>query len=206
MALRKWKQADNYCGETYEDYFVGVGRCRDSDYMAEANFDAMLRILGGESKSVIVARASHWAVGWVEQILVHKRAKAKLRILEEAMKALEDYPILCDETYSEYEEKYKQDTFDCCQSEFEKAIREYCRLPWQYESDELATVAREVFEYDCIYRGEMNAFVNEDSIKRAVTTWEFEELAKGGNELAQYMIEQAKDQTSNVVQLFQARA
>lgn len=98
--LAKWEYAENYCGEDYSDYFVGPSRHRDSQPLEESNFEAALERLGGETKrNVIVARSSHWAVGWVEQILVHKSAKAKLKILAEIKRDLEEYPVLDDDDF-----------------------------------------------------------------------------------------------------------
>lgn len=101
-ALQKWERADNYAGAEFYDYFLGPARTRDSQDLENSNFEVALERLGGESKKgVIVVRSGHWACGWVEQILVHKTAKAKLRILEQMQEDLTNYPILDEEEYND---------------------------------------------------------------------------------------------------------
>lgn len=92
--LDRWKHADNYIGEEYSEYFTGPARSRDSQALEESNFESALKLLGGEGASVIVARSGHWACGWVEQILVHRRARRKVCVLAQIRRDLEDYPIL----------------------------------------------------------------------------------------------------------------
>ena len=76
--LQLWEAAPNYMGQDYSDYYVGPGRSRDSELVDLSNFDVALEMLGGEGEGVVVAAATHWAAGWVEQILVHKDAADKV--------------------------------------------------------------------------------------------------------------------------------
>jgi hypothetical protein len=85
------------------EYFVGVGQHRDSDCLARSNFRSMLRLLGGESDTVLVLRDSHWAVGWVETIYIHESNAAALQTADEILTALEDYPVVDESDYSELE-------------------------------------------------------------------------------------------------------
>jgi len=92
------------------DFFVfPVSRTRDSDLLTESNFDAALKALGGESKSVQVHRFGHWGPGWFEIILISPRATKKLAIAEELICSLSDYPVLDEEDNSrrEYEDTIK---------------------------------------------------------------------------------------------------
>ncbi len=107
--LELWKSASNYMGEDYSDYYVGLGRSRDSEVLERANFDAMLEMLGGESEDVVVARSGHWAVGWVEVILVQKDSP-KVAELQKLMDQYEEYPVLDDDRLAEYE--FEQMTSD----------------------------------------------------------------------------------------------
>jgi hypothetical protein len=114
MKLEKWKRPDNYIGETYYEYFVGCSKTRDSDNIEKTNFDACLSMLGGESDTVIVVRANHWLVGWVETVMVHEKDNDKLKILLDTAESLESYGILDDEAYSQAEyddacERYDDD-------------------------------------------------------------------------------------------------
>ena len=47
-------------------------------------------------------RASHWACGWVEYVIVDKDApQSVLDLAEELLSALADYPVVSDDIYSE---------------------------------------------------------------------------------------------------------
>ena len=114
--------------ETPSDYFgfdpvgdIGVAaKHRDSDALARSNFTAAKASLleaAGLDAEVIAAcdgddmdarpvvydwRASHWAVGWVEYLMV--RADAPQAVLDEAQAiadALEDYPALDEDDWSQ---------------------------------------------------------------------------------------------------------
>jgi hypothetical protein len=73
---------------------------RDSDGLSQSNFDACLELLGGESNLVQVHRFGHWGPGWFELIAVsptpHNRA-----ILADIVRALDNYPVLNEDDYSE---------------------------------------------------------------------------------------------------------
>lgn len=101
--MHKWERASNYMGEEYFDYYVLLGQSRDSDPIERANFDAALKRLGGESETVIVIRSNHWAVGWIEQLLIHESDKEHIAEGEKIQAELENYPVLDDELYSQYE-------------------------------------------------------------------------------------------------------
>lgn len=97
--ITRWKCPSNYMGETYESYYVVYSRHRDSDLITESNWDAILSALGGESETVIVTRASHWAIGWMELLLVHETDSKALEMSDELIRRIEDYPILNEEDY-----------------------------------------------------------------------------------------------------------
>ena len=107
--LRRWKLPQNYFGTEWPEYYsAGLGQSRDSDALERANFAAMLRALGGESDTVIVVRENHWAVGWVEWIAIHESDAKSIAIAVEANRAMEDYPVLDDELFIQFEDE------DCC--------------------------------------------------------------------------------------------
>jgi hypothetical protein len=101
--LKLWEHPRDYYGETYYGFYPVVGRHRDSDVLDRSNFEVALEQLGGESDTVIVARASHWAVGWVESILVDATNADAVHEAEDIRRSLEDYPVLDDMRYSEME-------------------------------------------------------------------------------------------------------
>ena len=103
MEIFKWEHPHSYAGDTFYDYYVGPGRSRDSEALEESNFAVALTRLGDESDTVRVVRAGHWAVGWVETILVHESDTKGLAELQHIADDLESYPILDEEHYSNLE-------------------------------------------------------------------------------------------------------
>jgi hypothetical protein len=101
--LRKWQAASNYMGEEYPDYYVLLGQHRDSTLLDQSNFRVALAELGGESDTVVVVRSGHWAVGWIETILIHKTDTSALATGNDILARLANYPVLDDDDYSEAE-------------------------------------------------------------------------------------------------------
>lgn len=108
--MKLWERPEHYMGETFYDYYVVLGQHRDSDSLDRSNFETALKMLGGEGEHVIVARATHWAVGWVETIMIHRDASEEILLIgEEIQESLEDYPVLDEDHWSqlEYDEVYE---------------------------------------------------------------------------------------------------
>lgn len=108
--LEKWQHAGNYLGDTFYEYYLVCGQHRDSDYIQQSNFIIATQRLGGEhDPEVIIARSGHWAVGWVENLMVHESAKDKLDIALQIVNDIEDCVVLDFDHYSELksDEVYK---------------------------------------------------------------------------------------------------
>jgi hypothetical protein len=60
---------------------------------------------------VLVIRDSHWAVGWVETILIHESNETALRKADELTAALESYPVLDEEAYAEAEVEAEDEAY-----------------------------------------------------------------------------------------------
>jgi len=100
--LEKWTRAPNYLGEDFSNYYLVCGQHRDSDYIQQSNFIIATKRLGGEcDPEVIIARSGHWAVGWVENLMVHESAKDKLDIALQIVNDIEDCVVLDFDHYSE---------------------------------------------------------------------------------------------------------
>ncbi len=62
----------------------------------------------------VIVRESHCMVGWVEWIAIHKSDEAGLRIADEIALALQDYPIVDEDLFSEIEDEDCSETWVNC--------------------------------------------------------------------------------------------
>lgn len=81
-----------------QDWIVAGFRHRDGDILEESNWEVTCKELP-EGDNVEIHRFGHWAVGWIELILVRPDTPES-RIAEEIEGALSDYPVLSDDDYS----------------------------------------------------------------------------------------------------------
>lgn len=166
--LKKWTYPDNYMGEDYSEYYMGPGQSRDSDVLERCNFAVALDMLGGESEKVIAARASHWACGWVEQILVHESAKAKLKILSEIRRKLESYPVLDETEFSEMEHEEALETIKFYFDDFQEELMKFLGLESlkKFPKKHVKEFLDDVYFDDVGYRGQEGAFVTKEALSR----------------------------------------
>lgn len=133
--LQPWKRPDSYMGAEWPDYFVTpFGVHRDSDALSESNnavavaklreaceaagIDPDAPLPGtptakpdslwgwADHNAILEPEASHWAVGWVRGLYVHKNApESVLRLADELIDRNENYPVLDEDDFSnrEYE-------------------------------------------------------------------------------------------------------
>jgi hypothetical protein len=80
-----------------------LGRTRDSESVEEVNFQVALEALGGEGDHVQIIRENHWAVGWIEFIIIHPEAAQQIEDAEDMLERIENYPILDEMALSDYE-------------------------------------------------------------------------------------------------------
>lgn len=100
---RKSGQPLSYVGE-HSDWFLFLAQHRDSECIQVSNFRVALKDLGGEeSGNVFIERMSHWAVGWLEYLLVNPACPEAVAKAEGMLKDLENYPVL-DEMDVEWED------------------------------------------------------------------------------------------------------
>jgi hypothetical protein len=118
--LKLWTRPDCYMGPEWKGWYVVYGQNRDSDALRRSNFHVISDRLtamgaldaeiddslngGGVMPAIQIIRDSHWAVGWVEFIYVHKDAPAAvLKAADEMLVEIEDYPILNEDHFCELE-------------------------------------------------------------------------------------------------------
>lgn len=87
-------------------WLIAYAKHRDSDTITRSNWDSFVQALGGESETVAIERSSHWAVGWVDYLIVDPEDAERVALAEELRSSLEDYPVLDDMALSnlEYDE------------------------------------------------------------------------------------------------------
>lgn len=104
---------DNYCGDdSFRYWYMVGGKHRDSDILELSNFDAILENLGGESDTVRVIRFNHWAVGWIEEIMIDPNDKKTVGIAESIEIRLANYPILNEDDFTNREHGEEMETWE----------------------------------------------------------------------------------------------
>ena len=120
---RQWETPDSYFGfNPVGDYMV-YSTTRDSTILDESNFDLIMKELKALSKTletdddepfVYDWQASHWACGHVVYLMLRKDSPIALKELAESiLKGLADYPVYCEDDYS-------QRQWDACQKYWEE--------------------------------------------------------------------------------------
>ena len=99
--------------EGRENWFVVLGRNRDSDCLTESNFAVALKMLGGESDTVEVHRFGHWACGWYELILVQPGTDAE-KTARQIRDDLDGYPVLDEDDFSRREQEAADEVWKTC--------------------------------------------------------------------------------------------
>jgi hypothetical protein len=124
-----------YWGER-GDWLIAAAVHRDSDCLCRSNFRCVERALkslpevkgwSGEFTPVAVERFTHWAVGWVDYLVVDPSCSAAVAETERIREALEDYPVVDEEDFSNLEHEDADLTWKNCFTwkERVKYIREH---------------------------------------------------------------------------------
>ena len=120
--LERWTRPTCYIGKSWPDWYVGLGRHRESGTLDNVNFEVFLEEVtkasdglsinepemanygrGAEIDSVFVVRESHSLCGWVEWIAIHESDRGALRKARELFDKLNSYPVLDEDRWSETE-------------------------------------------------------------------------------------------------------
>ena len=110
--LRLWTYESNYLGENLSDYYILYSHHRDSDILEKSNFECISREIEEFSKELnldegfYIQRSSHWAVGWIELLLIHKNNTELLKQADIISGSLHYYPVF-DESHF-WEKEYKE--------------------------------------------------------------------------------------------------
>ena len=110
--------------EDIEDWFIVLGRNRDSDILSESNWATVLEELGDEGDNVEIHRFGHWANGWFEIMLVRPDTK-EADMAQEITNALADYPVFdeddlsrreCEEAGESWENRASDDAWEALEN------------------------------------------------------------------------------------------
>lgn len=141
--MNKWRRPDYYIGPDYDDYFVSFSQHRDSDTLTRSNFEVASKQLE-EFEGVEIIKDNHFLVGWVEYILVPESNDKAVKIAQELHDRVENYPILCEEHFSQLEDTEAQEVWQNCYdvSERVRYIRQYGSEYWFSDYAELLSCCR----------------------------------------------------------------
>lgn len=126
--MEKWSGA-YYIGERYDEYYVLYTHNRDSDILNESNYQTLKKIFV-DLPGVIERSANHWAVGWVEYLLIHEKEHDTLVKGEYYLRRLKDYPILDEEDFSDREYDLVSQYADDVMNEIDNARGYFCSGYW----------------------------------------------------------------------------
>ena len=128
MTFKQWRdeQRSFACWlEDRDDWIVGpVSHYRDSDLVAESNWDYAVKELGGESETVEIVRFGSSMVGWTEWILIDPSNTEALAKAEEMAERLADYPLLDEDDYGNREHEAVCEQWEGADT---RERMEYCR-------------------------------------------------------------------------------
>lgn len=147
LRAAQWETPSSYAGFDPVGDVLVLSINRDSDVLARSNWavgGTLLReaaAAAGDPESVYDWRASHWAVGWVEYLMVKRDApESVLEAAAEILDSLADYPALSDDHWSDLEWTEASDYWAGL------SVRDRCHLIRDSGSDASLFAARS----DCI--------------------------------------------------------
>ena len=120
--LPRWEHPSSYAGHSPDGDYMICGQSRDSDALERSNYERIFQDLVKKARElgqpegletdyhddpkqyVYDWRAHHWAVGWVEQVILKASAPEELiKMAEEIRDALDGYPVYDESHFSELE-------------------------------------------------------------------------------------------------------
>ncbi len=117
--------------------------------------------------------------------MIDPRDLKALTTAYEISEALKHYPVLDDSDYYERESEAQDSDFEQYQSDFEQNILKVLGLDdmelSKTEQSELTQLAYYLYETDCSYRGQSDAYVTEETALEHVDEYELVELAESNN-------------------------
>ena len=101
--MPRWN-GDYYIGQRYDDYYIISSHCRDSNLLEESNYQSIKKVLDENKINYIEVCMNHWAVGWLEQLLIKDNEYLGLEFIQDnILDKLQDYPIFDEDDFSNRE-------------------------------------------------------------------------------------------------------
>lgn len=122
-----------YYGE-HPHWLIAYSVHRDSDCLSESNFETFRKALEelpavkewtqSDECPVQIERFHHWAVGWIDYLVIDPACSDAVKLALEFAARLEDYPVLDETDFSDREYELAQECWnDYGRSEYVKALR-----------------------------------------------------------------------------------
>lgn len=119
-----FRHSSAYWGER-SHWLVVLTTDRDADCLTRSNYRTAIQMLGGNGNegakgsqdindNLAVDEATHWAVGWVQYLIVNPDCAELVAIANKIQEDLEDYPILDESDFSELEMEEANEVWSNC--------------------------------------------------------------------------------------------
>jgi hypothetical protein len=115
---------------------TSFGVHRDSGSLDRSNWSVITDdLLARYPDDFAIIRAGHWAVGWYDHFRVNLASQPAIEAAYEWYCKLEDYPVACEEHFSNTEwEDFEQEWDSYGRDEIKQLVRAK-RLPWRKQEE-----------------------------------------------------------------------
>jgi hypothetical protein len=148
----RYQRPQYHIGEEHHGTYVVASTHRDADLLTRANWKEWTQTIlreAIENGDAYVARAGHWAVGYVETLHLMETAPTNHMIAAAAtLSALHDYPILNEETFSEMECNEAEEAWEEWGKREAAGMIARALLSLGYEEDEASNLGDSYVEDD----------------------------------------------------------
>lgn len=131
MKLIEFFGKDSVYFGSCDNWEVVFDYSRDFELIDKANLEYIKTVYGILGKSdaefpadIRIERASHWAVGWIEYIIINPDNTEFVAIANNIAKKLADYPILSEDIYLRMQDEYYTECMEDIEREFPADILE----------------------------------------------------------------------------------
>jgi len=117
-----------YFGEN-GDWLIACSIHRESDCLSRSNFDTFKKSLEslpevknwqGEFAPVTIERFSHWAVGWIDYLIIDPECMPAVALADSLLEKLDSYPVLNEDDFSAKEQEEVEVFWRDCYSSKER--------------------------------------------------------------------------------------